>query len=298
MMEEFKINDFYSDKEKYFRQEKNDEFGHFNVFVLDDYVGPCARPLSYDRKQFYKITLIIGRNRIHYADRTIETDGAALLFTSPLIPYKWEPLDDQQSGFFCIFTEAFFNQFGNIRKYPVFQTDGNPMYILQDQDLAHTSSIYEKMLEEISGSYSFRYDALRNLVYELIHSASRMQPVTTLCVKTNAAVRISNLFTELLNLQFPIEHTGQRLALRSASDFAQRLNVHVNYLNRSVKKATGKTTTQHINGKLVTESQYALKFTDWSISEISYCFGFEEPSSFNYFYKKETRLSPTEFRMV
>jgi AraC family transcriptional activator of pobA len=297
-MEEFKINDLYSGKEEMLPTAGKNEIGHFNIFLLDDHVGPCAKPLTYDRKQFYKITLIIGRNKIHYANKTIETDGPALLFTSPLIPYKWEPLDDQQSGYFCIFTEAFFNQFGNIRKYPVFQVGGNPMYCLTDEEVTYIKIIYIKMLGEISGTYPFKYDALRNLVYELVHSASRMQPVETLCIKTNAAIRISNLFMDLLNLQFPIEHVSQRLTLRSARDFAQRLNVHVNYLNRAVKKVSGKTTTQHINGRLVTEAQYALKFKDWSISEIGHCFGFEDPSSFNYFYKKETQLSPSQYRMV
>ena len=56
----------------------------------------------------------------------------------------------------------------------------------------------------------------------------------------NASKRISNLFLELLERQFPIDENHKELALRSASDFAEQLNVHVNHLNRAVKESTEK----------------------------------------------------------
>ena len=58
----------------------------------------------------------------------------------------------------------------------------------------------------------------------------------------DASQRISTLFVELLERQFPIDENHTEIHLRSPSDFAHQLNVHVNHLNRAVKKTIGKTT--------------------------------------------------------
>jgi len=59
----------------------------------------------------------------------------------------------------------------------------------------------------------------------------------------DASSRITAVFTELLERQFLIESTVQRFELRSPKMFADRLAVHVNYLNRAIKKNKGRTTT-------------------------------------------------------
>jgi len=113
----------------------------------------------------------------------------------------------------------------------------------------------------------------------------------------DANVRIASVFNELLERQFPVESVQQRFALRSANnDFAERMSIHVNHLNRAMKHATGKTTTALISERLVAEATALLKHTAWNISEISYTLGFEDPAHFNHFFKKHTRSTPSSFR--
>lgn len=59
---------------------------------------------------------------------------------------------------------------------------------------------------------------------------------------------------DLLESQFPVDE-GQILQLRSASDFAGALHVHVNHLNRAVKEITQRTTTENIKDQLGEESK-------------------------------------------
>ncbi|MNY59033.1 HTH-type transcriptional regulator ChbR [compost metagenome] len=80
--------------------------------------------------------------------------------------------------------------------------------------------------------------------------------------------------------------------------YAQQLNVHVNYLNRAVKEVTGKSTTMHVSDRIVAEAKALLQHTDWSISEIAYALGFEYPTYFNNFFKKQTGTNPKSFRVV
>jgi AraC-like DNA-binding protein len=155
------------------------------------------------------------------------------------------------------------------------------------------------MFDEINSDYAFKYDILRNLVFEIIHLALKTQTVTTsLYSKSNATIRISSLFLELLERQFPIESITQQINFRSPSEFANQLNVHINHLNKSLKETTGKTTSQIISERIVQEAMILLKQTNWNISEIAWCLGFEESSHFINFFKKNVQVSPKNYRQV
>jgi AraC-like DNA-binding protein len=288
---------FYKEKFKWIPTELKKGLGHFNVFKLDPFVGKNAKPLPYSRKDFYKISLLKGSNRIHYADKTVDCPTCCLLFGNPMIPYNWEPLADDQSGYFCIFTEDFFNHFGSIKEYPVFQPAGNKVFSLEEDDIKDVTRVFESMMKEIASDYTYKYDVLRNHVYELVHIAQKMQPANSYTEsKSNAAMRTTAIFIELLERQFPIESTTQRVSIKTPAEFANQLAVHVNHLNRSVKTVIGKTTTQVIAERVAQEARTLLKHTDWNISEISWCLGFEELPHFINFFKRFNNTTPKSFR--
>ncbi|GAB4033693.1 helix-turn-helix domain-containing protein [Spirosoma gilvum] len=275
------------------------ELGHFNVFPLDPFVGEKARPVPYKRRDYYKIMLVIGPGKVHYADKVIDVQKQALSFSNPHIPYKWEHTDQISGGFFCIFNHQFFNQFGNLNQYAVFQPNGTHIFELTDEQVGQVTGIYERMFTEIQSDYIHKYDVLRNLVFELLHFALKMQPTSSFDKQPiNAAQRITTLFLELLERQFPVDDSHRQISFRSASEFASQLNVHVNHLNRAVKEATQKTTSQLITERILQESKILLKHSTWSVSEIAFSLGFTEVTHFNNFFKKHVQLSPMKFRHV
>ncbi len=292
---------FYERKFNWLPENLQQDIGHFNVFRVEDGAAHTqGAPVKYARRDFYKISLIRGRNRYHYADKSIEINGTTLMFFNPHVPYTWETLADDNSGFFCIFKEAFFTSTmrGHLSEMPMFASGGKPSYVLDAAQDEQVSQLFLKMLEEINTDYRYKYDLLRNYVTELIHFALKMEPTEALVKHPDANARITSVFIELLERQFPIESPSQRFALRSARDFAEQLSVHVNHLNRAIRETTGKTTTTHIAERLVSEAKALLKHTSWNIAEIGYCLGFEEPAHFNHFFKKQTQLTPSAFRIV
>ncbi|KAA6438227.1 helix-turn-helix transcriptional regulator [Dyadobacter flavalbus] len=292
-----RIEDFYLKKLNAVPENLKKEIGHFNIFRNHDFVGPDAREVPYNRKEYYKIALIIGRNRFSYADKIIEVNDAALLFANPLVPYKWEPLEMQQDGCFCVFTDAFFSNFGNIKDYPVFQLGADPVYPLNQAELEELRSVFENIFTEINSGYAYKYDLIRTLVLQLVHKAIKMKPAeATSAQDSNANARISSLFSDLLERQFPIESSENRMQLRNPADFATHLSIHTNHLNRALKSVTGKTTSEFIAERIMQEAMILLKYTDWNISEIGYCLGFEEPSHFISFFKKTVNQTPGIFR--
>ncbi|WP_281227440.1 helix-turn-helix domain-containing protein [Flavobacterium aquiphilum] len=278
------------------------EIGHFNVFNIKELYERLQEKsfMPYDRRAYYKISLIRGKNRVEYADRTIDIEKQALLFATPKIPYNYLPLDTQQSGHFCVFTGEFLTKDKSgidLDRLPIFQTDGYPVFQLTEEEAFAIDLIFKKIHQEINSDYVYKYDLIRNYVSELIHFGQKLQPVTALYSKHNSAARVSSLFLQLLERQFPIESPRQRLELKSAKDFATRLSIHVNHLNKVLKENTGKTTTELISDRLIHEAKILLKETDWNISEIAFSLGFEELAHFSNFFKKQTALSPLSFRI-
>jgi AraC-like DNA-binding protein len=80
------------------------------------------------------------------------------------------------------------------------------------------------------------------------------------------------------------------------NDYADKLAVTPDYLNKTVKSITGKSAKEHIQSKLIVEAKRSLLFSGLSGKELAYTLGFEESAHFNNFFKKNTGLTPTEFK--
>ena len=297
MRKTLKLEEFYAEKFNWIPENIKTEIGHFNVFRIDEFSGARPKPMPYSRKDYYKISLILGKSKVHYAHKVVEIEERGLLFASPQIPYNWEQIDEQLSGYFCIFTESFFSKFANLGKYPVFQPDGNQIFNLSADNCAEISKVFERMFAEINSAYEFKYDILRNMVSELIHTALKLNPTRhSSHYQNNASERITSLFLELLERQFPIENTRQQIQVKTAGQFASQLNIHVNHLNRALKEVTGKSTSSIIAERISQEAKILLSHTTWDISEIAHSLGYVETPHFSNFFKKQTTLSPLQYR--
>ena len=273
------------------------EMGQFNIFPIHNTPGNYTNCQPYNRKGFYKISLLTGHTKLYYADKNLEFHESALLFSNPNIPYSWEDVGQGQTGYYCIFTEGFFDERQCIKDYPVFKPGQNPLFELSPEQVPEFAAIFEKMLVEIDSDFVYKYDVLRNLALELIYKALKMQPVeSTPYAEANGPIRIASLFTELLERQFPIESPNQCMKLRFPAEYADHLSIHINHLNRSLKKVTGQTTSQLIAARIMQEARILLQHTNWTISEIGRSLGFEELPHFINFFKKNEVLTPKHFR--
>ncbi|MEN2401197.1 helix-turn-helix domain-containing protein [Flavobacterium sp. MC2016-06] len=269
-------------------------------FKVYEVGSDCAVIPTYNRRDFYKIGINTGQNLIHYADRGIETDGTILFFGNPHIPYSWEILSPDFHGFACVFTEEFLkvnDRSESLHECPLFKISGTPIFNLSAEQKVFITSLFQKMIEEQETDYVFKDDLIRNYINVIIHESMKMQPSENFFKHKNASSRITSLFLDLLERQFPIETKDTPLTLKTPQDYAQSLAVHVNHLNRSVKEITGKPTTAHITERIISEAKALLHHTDWSIADIGYSLGFEYPSYFNNYFKRLTGTIPKSLRM-
>jgi len=291
------IQDFYRtlpENRQLFLPIETSAVGHFNVFPR----WRCSG--AYLRRDFYKVVLVVGTGILYYADKKFVIDRPALFFTNPLVPYSWQPVSDQQDGWLCLFTEKFI-QTDNLSTaedaYPVLHANADPVFYLNDEAFEEISCLFEKMLHEMSSDYIYKYSMIRSYLQLLIHRAQKLHPKVGLSnQQTSAVYRTTFQFLELLEQQFPVSSPDVPLSIRTVRDFADKLSIHANHLNHSVKEVTSKTSSQIISGRIMREAEALLINTDWDVSEIAYALGFEYPSHFSNFFRKNGKFSPKEFR--
>lgn len=281
-------------------QEKNGEIelalNGFNVHKIENISTTNSH---YSRRDYYKICLTTGNLLIQYADREIVTEGAFLFFGNKHIPYSTQVLSGKLVGYGCLFNEEFIKgseRSESVQESPLFKIGGTPVLKINNEQKSFIELIFKKMYTEQDTEYIYKAELIRNCINMIIHESLKLQPLDYFAKYQNGHSRVATFFLELLERQFPIESIERPLQMKTAQDYASRLSLHVNYLNRAVKQITGKTTMAHIAERVTTEARALLKHTDWSVNDIAYALGFENPSYFNNFFKKNTGTNPKTIR--
>ena len=301
MADSITLRDFYREIAQPGPETDGRSSDHFNVFATHELYREKgdAVEMPYNRRTYYKVSLIQGRNRIEYADRQIETNGSALLFATPKVPYHYVSLDAAPRGYFCVFTRDFLEKSQGVMSVdtlPIFRPGAYPVFPLREEQEREVEDIFARMRRSQATDYAYKDDLLLNYLQELIHYGQQLQPLPARKEPQTGSDRLAALFGELLERQFPIHLPEEVLELRSPNDYAERLSVHVNHLNKALKERTGETTSAVINGRLIREAKILLRHSRWSVAEIGYGLGFREAAHFSRFFKKYTDRTPGEFR--
>lgn len=267
---------------------------------MENYTSYLSK--GYSRRNFYKISLLIeGEGTLYYSDQNILIKGYTLIFTNPMIPYSYESHSNEyERGYFCLFTDEFINgqlREGELANSPLFKVGGTHSLHLDEKTALFLSSVFERLVEEAQ-SPDCKSDLLRSYMQLIIHEALKIEPQQQKMAPNSSKLRLSDLFLQLLDtefLQLPENHDS---GLLNAQQYAAQLSVHPNHLNRVLKAATGKSTTQHISERILSEAKSRLLHGTQNISELAYSLGFNHASNFQIFFKRHTGVSANNFRKL
>jgi AraC family transcriptional regulator, transcriptional activator of pobA len=87
-------------------------------------------------------------------------------------------------------------------------------------------------------------------------------------------------------------------ASTSVRDYARDLGVTTSHLNESLRLETGLTAGELIRARLLLEAKRLLLHSELTMAGIGYELGFEDPSYFSRFIRRELKTSPAEFRSL
>ncbi|RZJ49147.1 MAG: AraC family transcriptional regulator [Flavobacterium sp.] len=107
-------------------------------------------------------------------------------------------------------------------------------------------------------------------------------------ITINFRQNMENNFNELIN--------GNCSSVMRVKEHAALLNLDENYLSKIISNSTQKTVNEWINEKLIDEIKYLLKYSDKSMKDIAFLFGFNDLNYFYSFFKTQTLQPPGIYR--
>jgi len=204
----------------------------------------------------------------------------------------------EQKGFSINFHEDFLKGTvlaQQIKKYSLFHYSANEALHLSPKEEKQMESIVRNIkIEYQNNQDEFSKDIIISQLSTLLKYANRFYERQFLNRK-----ELSNDLLEQLNHQLDAYFKSgelQEKGIPSIEQLADELSVSQRYLGDTLKKETGRTTSEHLQLYLFNEARNILLEPGKSIAEVAYELGFEYPQYFSRFFKKKEGLSPSEYR--
>ncbi len=271
------------------------------LFAIDDCFLPCPKesspPITND---CYTISLKkIVKGKLNYGRTKYDFTNGALVFVAPRQVLQWDSsVVFEQKGFSINFHEDFLKGTElaqQIKKYGFFSYSVNEALHLSPSEEKQIESIVKNIeIEYHNNQDEFSKEIIISQLSTLFKYANRFYERQFLNRE-----EVSNDLLEQFNTHLEeYFETGQlqEKGVPSIEQLADKMYVSQRYLSDTLKKETGKTTTEHLQLFLINEAKNILLKPSKSISEIAYELGFEYPQYFSRLFKKKEGLSPSEYR--
>lgn len=262
---------------------------------------PCPRksspPISND---CYSISLKkIIKGNLNYGRTKYDFTNGALIFIAPRQVLQWDSsVVFEQRGFSINFHEDFLKGTElakQIKKYGYFSYSVNEALHLSPKEQKLIESIVKNLeMEYRNNQDEFSKDIILSQLGTLLKYANRFYERQFINRK-EISNNLLEQFNEELDAHFALGLL-QKKGIPGIDQIAEKMRVSQRYLSDTLKKETGKTTTEHLQLYLIDEAKNILLNPNKSISEVAYELGFEYPQYFSRLFKKKEGMSPSEYR--
>ncbi len=247
------------------------------------------------RHDFFEVLYLHRGSGYHVIDsNNYEIKPPCVFFMSPGQAHKLE-LSHDIEGYIFIFTADFYllnrsNQ-NSLIEFPFFYTihqDNPPLLLESENDICFLESLFRQGIAEMRQTGNYTVELLRSVLDLILTTcAARYQENENLFHKGKGLILVKQFFHLL---------EENHLKNLSLSNYAEMIGVTPNHLTQTVKTLTGKTSSQIIKAKQLLEIKRLLVHTNLTVSEIANLLNFEDQSYFTKFFKRETGITPLQFR--
>ena len=206
-----------------------------------------------------------------------------------------------KDAYMITFTESFLRE--NIHpeiyeEFPFLLAEVIPPKVLSAEKFKEFEILYKQIFDEYERPSIYKNKILGNLFVVLLLKLKEefwlnYDPI----IEGSRNSQIVKSFKYLLESAFKrIADNQETESKLQVQDFAERLNLHPNYLNSVIKSKTGKTVNEWIVTRTLSTAKSLLKNTTLSAKEIAYRLGFSEPTHFIRFFKQHQQTTPISYR--
>jgi len=244
------------------------------------------------RHDFYLLLYITQGSGKHYIDFvTYDLSPGSFFVMTPGQVHAWH-LAAGTDGYIIFFEPEFYRMGlteNSLLDFPFFHSlHPNPLIQLPPQAEPMIDIVLQDMQREFQRPASPDLRILRSYLNVVLLKAARHY-----AGGENDHAAQSTTF-KLRKLEELIDQ--HYVTLKQPSAYAERMHLSLSYLNNLCKKNLNKTLSDLIHERIVLEAKRYFAYSDLTINEVSHALHFSEPSYFIRFFKKETGLTPEQFK--
>lgn len=252
---------------------------------------------------FYQVSLKSGiSGTFSYGRNTYDFQEGTMVFTRPhqAMSFKDTQQEVGASGWILLFHPDLIrrSQLGKrIGDYSFFSYDVSEALHLSEKEKKSLSELVGKIQDEMNTHIDRHTQKLVVANIELILDYCTRYYDRQFYVRTNENLDIVSKFERLL-ADYLSSEAAINKGLPTVKYCSEQLNMSAPYLSDLLKKETGKTAQQHIQDNIIDQAKTLLLGTNEQVSQIAYALGFEYPQHFSKLFKKQTGLSPAQYRKI
>jgi AraC family transcriptional activator of pobA len=266
-------------------------------------VVPCRGTCDLAEKEltgdFYMIAFKkLKSGTITYGRTKYDHENGSLMFVKPRQVIQFREIELEEAGFNIFFHEDFLNGHplhDEIKKYGFFEYETNEALHLSPREEQIIWELHDKIEAELNSNMDeYSRDIILTHVDSVLKYSQRFYK-RQFINRTELSGKTVSKFNKALSAYFD-KGLLQTKGLPTVNFMASDLNLSARYLSDMLKQETGKTAIDLIHIYLINEAKNRLKGEDQSVSEIAYTLGFENLPYFSRLFKKETGVSPNQFK--
>jgi AraC family transcriptional activator of pobA len=263
--------------------------------------GSCTNPGTEHTSDFYMIGFKKMKSGVMlYGKTKYDHDRGSMSFVKPRQIVGMRNLEFEEKGFLIYFHEDYLNGhslYRDIKKYSYFDYEVNEALHLSPREEETIWQLFNKIQTEYhNNTDEFSRDIILAHIDSILKYSQRFYKRQFINRNELSGKTVSK-FNDALVSYFT-KGSAREKGLPSVNFIASELNLSPRYLSDLLKQETGKTAMDLIHLFLISEAKNMLTNADHSVSEIAYGLGFENPPYFSRLFKKETGLSPNEFKKM
>ena len=247
------------------------------------------------RHDFFEVLYLSKGSGFHVIDgNKYEIKPPCVFFMSPGQAHKIEFSNDID-GYIFIFTADFYlinqNNQNRLIEFPFFFTirqDNKPLVLNSKKDVYFLKKLFKREIDKKKKGENFSIDLLRSVLDLILTSCAVLYKSDEKRFSKGRGHIVVKKFFQLVE-----ENYKNNL---SVNEYASRLAITPNHLTQTVNQLTGKTSLQIIKSKQLLEIKRLLVHTNLSVTEIAHQLNFSDQSYFTKFFKRETGISPLQYR--
>ena len=248
------------------------------------------------RHDFYTVLLVknaCGSHFIDYVEHPMQSK--VVFFVGPGQVHQVVVNSDNPSGDILMFSDDFLNK-NYISEEFIFNLGmfscggGTPPILLSDETYEKLCLISNEIRQAFEGDSPFKFDIIgAHLKLFLIECNKFAVPSKEENPQALQSGRpLVKKFRQLLDTNYQNWH--------KVNEYAEEMSITPDYLNNILKTNIGKTAKELIFQRIIVESKRLGLYTALTTKEIAYQLGYDDPSHFSKFFKKETGQAFTEFK--